>query len=131
MIGEFLAAWYGEGAAPFVRQYLDAITKKAVDTGHLYISNRPEANVYFGPTDIRRYDALWDKAEQAAAGNAFQLENVRRSRLSLRCYKANMLTCEFSPLNPGRLGESKRLFDDIVALGVTQLEEGRPISDAL
>ena len=128
IINEFLAGWYGEDAAPYVKQYLDATATKAITTGHLHISNRPESNTYFGPSDLKAYDKLWDKAEQAAAGDKFRLDNVRRSRLSLRCYKANMLVCEFSPLNLRRMDESKSLFHDMVMLGITQLEEGRGVS---
>jgi len=129
IINEFMAAYYGEGAAPFIKEYLDATAEKAMNTGHLHIFNRPDGNTYFSPSDLRAYDKLFDSAEAAAAGDPFRLDNVRRSRLSLRCYKANMLMGEFSPLNLKRLEESKKLFHDMVMLGITQMEEGTPISE--
>jgi len=125
MMREFMDAYYGAGAAPFVREYLDAITLKAINNHHIYMSGRPEDGVFFRRRDLRKYDALWDRAEANASSN--HLENVRRSRLSLRHYKANMLKCEFSPFNPNRLAENKKLFHDTVMLGVDRMKEGDPI----
>ncbi|MCL2508719.1 MAG: DUF4838 domain-containing protein [Oscillospiraceae bacterium] len=126
MMREFMDAYYGAGAAPYVREYLDAITLKAINTAHIYMSGRPEDGVYFSSSDLRKYDAIWDKAEKNAVQGE-QLDNVRRSRLSLRHYKANMMKCEFSLLNPKRLSVNKELFHDTVMLGVNRMKEGDPI----
>lgn len=126
---EFMNVYYGENAAPFVREYLDSITRIALDTSHLFIFGRPENNVYFNSANLKKFDALWDKAEQAAAGNQYQLDNVRRSRLSLRHYKANMVTGEFSILNPNRVAENKKLFHDSIMLGMNKFKESEPICE--
>jgi len=91
------------------------------------MSGRPEDGVFFSRRDLRKYDALWDAAEQAAANSPEQLDNVRRSRLSLRHYKANLMMCEFSLFNPKRLSVNKQLFHDTVMLGVDRMKEGDPI----
>ena len=127
LINEFMKAYYGEASAPYVKEYLDLISQKAINTAHLFIFGRPEQNVFYTPADYRQYDALWDKAEENAA-NAYQLDNVRRSRLSLRIHKANMVTGEFSLGNPCRLQENKKLFHDMIMLGIDKLREGEPIS---
>ena len=127
MINEFMNAYYSKASAPYVKEYLDLISQKAIDTAHLFIFGRPEQNVFYTPSDYKQYDALWDKAEKNAA-NKFQLDNVRRSRLSLRIHKANMVTGEFSLSNPDRLNENKKLFNDMIMLGVDKLKEGQTIT---
>lgn len=126
LIDAFMDAYYGEASAPFVRQYLDYISQKAINTSHLFIFGRPEQNLFFTPEDYRRCDAFFDKAE-AGAANKFQLDNVRRSRLSLRIHKANMVTCEFALSNPNRIAENKKLFNDMIMLGIDRLKEGEAI----
>jgi hypothetical protein len=122
LINEFMNAYYGKASAPYVKAYLDLISQKAINTSHLFIFGRPEENLYFTPSDYKQCDAFWDKAEENAA-NKYQLDNVRRSRLSLRIHKANMVTCEFSLSNPNRLQENKKLFNDMIMLGVDNLKD--------
>ncbi len=127
LIDEFNNAYYGEASAPFVKQYLDFTSQKAINTMHLFLFSRPEQNLFFTRADFEKCDALWDKAEEYAA-NKFQLDNVRRSRLSLRIHKANMVTCEFSLSNLNRLQENKKLFHDMIMLGIDKLREGETIT---
>ena len=94
---------------------------------HLFLFSRPEQNLFFTQADFKKCDALWDKAEKNAA-NKFQLDNVRRSGLSLRIHKANMVTAEFSLFNPNRLQENKKLFNDMIMLGIDKLREGETIT---
>jgi len=126
MINDFMAHYYGEAAAPFVKAYLDFITRRTIDTSHLYIFNRPEQNTYFTTADLEKCDAWWDEAEKLA-GSDWQLKNIQRSRLSLRHYKANMMKCEFSLWNPNRLAVNKQLFHDTIMLGINCVNEGEPI----
>jgi len=125
IIDEFLAAYYG-AAAPMIREYLDICTRKGIDNYHQSAFGRPEQWLYFKPSEVKKVDALWDKAEKAANGSAYQLANVKRSRISFRCYKANMMQGEFALTNPRRLQNSKQLFHDIVMSGINALG-GMPI----
>ena len=129
LIDEFLAGYYGEAAAPFIKEYIDTITSKTLKTSqHIYIFQWEYEGLYFTPGERKHIDALWDKAE-ANAGSAQQLANIRRSRLSWRTYKANLLVDEFSPLNlAGRLKENEKLYNDIVGSGITYMTLGGPIS---
>ncbi|MDR1629120.1 MAG: DUF4838 domain-containing protein [Oscillospiraceae bacterium] len=128
LMQEFMNAYYGEASAPYIKEYIDYISDKAVNTSHLFIFNRPEQNVYFSASECKKLDALWDKAEQNANDDT-QLENIRRSRLSLRHYKANMMVGEFSLLNPSRMSENKQLFHDSVMLGMRKFKETDPICE--
>jgi len=125
IIDEFMAAYYG-AAAPMIREYLDAITRKGMDTIHQSAFGRPEQWLYFRPAERRRIDKLFDSAEEITAGSPFHLANVKRTRISFRCYKANMLQDEFAMLNPSRLRSSKQLFHDIVMSGINAIG-GMPI----
>ncbi len=117
LMTEFMNAYYGEASAPFIREFLDYYTNKAIGTNHLGVFGRPEAFTYMNNSECKKMEALFDKAESAAA-NDEQLLNVIRTRLCLRLYKANMMLGEFSWGNPGRLAENKKLFYDCVKLGV-------------
>ena len=123
---DFMTAYYGAKAAPFLKEYLDIITRKTVKTSHLFCFNWHYQNTFLRLWDTLPMDRLWDKAEKAAE-NQWQLDNIRRSRLSLRVYKADMLVGEFFPLNPCRIAENKKLFSDILALDITRWSEFDPI----
>jgi len=125
IIDEFMAVYYGAGA-PMVREYLDICTRKGMDNYHQSAFGRPEQWLYFRTGERKKIDRLFDSAEQAAAGSPFHLANVRRTRISFRCYKANMLQGEFMLFNPCRLHNSKQLFHDIVMSGINAIG-GMPI----
>jgi len=119
---DFMKAYYGENAAPHIKKYIDSITRKTVATSHLFCFNWHYQNTFLRCWDTRPMDRLWDKAEKAAPAG-WQLDNVRRSRLQLRFYKACMLVDEFFPLRPCRVAENKKFFNDVVNLGVIQWDE--------
>jgi len=123
---DFMRAYYGPGAAPYIREYLDILTRKTVATSHLFDFNWHYQNTFLRSWDTRPMDRLWDKAEQAAE-TPERLDNVRRSRLQLRVYKSCMFVDEFFPLNPLRVEENKKLFYDAVHLGIRQWDEFNPI----
>jgi hypothetical protein len=123
---DFMRAYYGPGAAPHIREYLDVITRKTVATSHLFDFNWHYQNTFLRSWDTRPMDRLWDKAERAAE-TPERLDNVRRSRLQLRVYKCCMFVDEFFPLNPLRIEENKKLFYDAVHLGIRQWDEFNPI----
>jgi len=120
IIDEFMAAYYGAGA-PQIREYLDTITRKGIDTIHQSAFGRPEQWVYFRPLEWRKMDQVFDTAQERTADSPYHLANVKRTRISFRCYKANMMQGEFSFANPCRLTENKRLFHDIVMSGINAI----------
>lgn len=123
---DFIKAYYGEASAPFIKEYIDFMARKTMATAHLYIFNWPEENTLLTPIDISKLDALWNKAEKNA-GSQEQLDNVRRSRLQLRFYKANMFYGEYFFLNPLRIQAQKQLFNDTVALDVRHFSAFNPM----
>jgi len=118
IMDEFMDAYYGPGAAPYIKEFLDFYTNIAIGTSHISVFGRPEEFPYMNVFQCRKMDKLFDKAEQAAAGNRAQFLNVKRSRLGLRMYKANFMLLEFSWFNPCRLANNKALFKESVLLGL-------------
>jgi len=123
---DFMRAYYGEKAAPYIKEYIDMLVRKTVKTSHLFIFNWHYKNTFLRLWDTLPMDCLWDKAEKAAE-TPRQLDNIRRSRLSLRVYKADMLVGEFFILNPCRIKENKKLYQDMVDWGITHWGEYKPI----
>ena len=123
---DFMRAYYGEKAASYIKEYIDMLVRKTVKTSHLFIFNWHYQNTFLRIWDTLPMDRLWDKAEKAAE-NQWQLDNIRRSRLSLRVYKADMLVGEFFPLNPCRIAENKKLYQDVLDLGLTYWGEYDPV----
>jgi len=115
---DFMKAFYGEEAAKYLKEYLDFITKKTVETAHLYCFTWPDEGMYMTAAETKKMDALWDKAEAASAGNAFQLDNIQRARLQLRLYKACWLQHEFALKNLNRKAENQKLVEDILSHGI-------------
>ena len=124
---DFMKAYYGENSAQYIKQFLDKITNKTVKADHLFIFDWHYQGSYYTAKERRLMDSYWNSAEKNA-GTPEQLANIQRSRLCYRHYKATILLDEFSVLNINRLKENEKLYNDIVAMGITRLSEGRPIT---
>ncbi len=123
LIDEFLDAYYGTASAPYVKQFIELYSHRAIDTTHLFISQRVEENLYFSSKDLEKIDEMWDKAEELA-DTPENLRHVRQGRIQVRAYKANIMRGEFSLLNPKRVDENKKLFEDCVLLGMRSFDGG-------
>lgn len=112
---DFMKAYYGEEAAKNIKEYIDTATAKIAATGHAFCFDWHYQIGYFTIKEMARFDTLWDNAETAAKNNPEQLARIKRSRLQLRYYKANLFMKEFNMLNPWRGKENEKLYDDLVA----------------
>lgn len=75
---------------------------------------------------LAEYDALWENAI-AEAETEWQKENVKRSQICWRYWKANIKRGEFSALNEcKRIEENKKLYEDMVHFGISTLMIGNP-----
>lgn len=75
---------------------------------------------------LQEYDALWENAI-AEAQTEWQRENVKRSQICWRYWKANMKKGEFSALNEcKRRAENEKLYNDMVYFGISTLMIGNP-----
>jgi len=70
---------------------------------------------------LKEYDALWENAIAQAEAD-WQKENVKRSQICWRYWKANMKKGEFSSFNEcNRREENEKLYNDMVHFGITTL----------
>ncbi|MBO9729972.1 MAG: DUF4838 domain-containing protein [Chitinophaga sp.] len=138
----FLKGYYGP-AAPFIGQYLDALSNAVKSTrSTLDIYGNPIFNArdYLSPSLIDQYSTLLDKAEAAAGDQTPYLQHVYQTRLFLeyvvlqqsRFYgneKYGYLQADGSvvPKWPARVN---RFVEQCKAAGVTELSEGGLSPDA-
>ncbi len=125
---DFMNAYYGSSAAKYIKEYIDRATHKIANTTHAFCFDWHYQIGYFNVNEISYFDKLWDSAE-AVTTNETQLENVKRSRLQLRYYKANLFLDEFSLFNPMRVKENEKLYDDLVADGITRVTAFSPMPE--
>ena len=72
---------------------------------------------------IEEFDTLWENAINEAQTD-WQKENVRRSEICWRYWKANKKKGEFSVLKGNRIEENERLYNDMVDFGISTLMIG-------
>ena len=116
LLEEFMDAYYGADAAPYIREFLDYYTNKTMATNHLGVFGRPEAFTYLNIFECKKLEKLFDQAEAAATGD--RLLHVKQTRLCLKLYEANMMLGDYSWFNPCRLANNKALFHECVMLGM-------------
>ena len=126
---EFLEAYYGKDSAEYIRAFIDKICAKAAATEHLFIFDWHYQGMYFNYSERKYLNSLWESAKNSASTEE-ELDNIKRSELCWRHYKANLFNDEFSLLNPGRIRENELLYNDILDHGITRLTEHRLIKDS-
>jgi hypothetical protein len=80
---DFLDGYYGK-AGPLVRKYIEALGGALMRTGarlDIYEPPAVHAEDYLSAVDVAAYNALFDKAEAAVAGDPDHLARVRTARL--------------------------------------------------
>jgi hypothetical protein len=82
LIREFLEGYYGPEAAPHIEKYL-GMMREASAGQNLTCFARTEMP-FFNIKTLRAAEELWNKAENAAAGNEEALERIRLARLPVR-----------------------------------------------
>ncbi len=128
----FLQAYYGDGWQ-YIRKYIDVTTEKTGNNNlHINIGTEMDdrALLNLKPNEIEYINNLWAKAKEKAQDKT-HLDNVRRSELSWRYWKANNRFSEYSIVgNPiGWYGENKKLYADFKEFGVKRIREARLMSE--
>ncbi|MBQ7638149.1 MAG: DUF4838 domain-containing protein [Clostridia bacterium] len=122
-VNGFLEAYYGPGWKS-IKKILGIFTENAgTEDGHLEIYYGPEQSLQLSDRQIREIDDLWKNALSQAETKE-QRDNVIRSKISWRFWKAGMNKGEYSLLNPARYNEKEQLFRDLKAHGVSTISEG-------
>jgi len=116
---EFMEYYYGDAAEPLM-EYLDLICD-TVERENIHVGfNDNPTHKYLSEDMLEKYNALFDKAAAAVAGDALRLFRVEKNRLSIRWValkRKTMLRGEFDP------EEINRFFADWRAFGLSRIEE--------
>lgn len=77
--------------------------------------------LYINDKTLKEYDELWENAI-AAAETDWQKENVKRSQICWRYWKANQKRGEFSALNESkRIAENEKFYNDLLHFNISSL----------
>ncbi len=117
---------YGPGGC-YIREFIDTITEHAVtDSKHLSIYQSAESTLYnMTDEDVEKCNELWEKAKAAAETDG-QLQQIRRSELSWRYWKAANKRGEFSRKQFPYIwmSEGEKLHNDLKEMDAVLFSEG-------
>ncbi len=111
---DFLKAYYGEAAAPYIREILDEQTAQIKKTAHAFDFDWHYQSGFYPASVIMKLNRLWDKALNADVTDE-QMFNIEVANLSWEYFKANQFIGEYSFLNPFRLKANEELYDEMIA----------------
>ena len=114
---EFLRAYYGDAAAPYIREILDIQTAQIRATAHAFDFDWHYQSGFYPPLTAAKLDRLWKQA-LASPVTPEQLFRVEKANLSWEYYKANLFMGKYTILNPLRHRENEKLYDAFLAHGV-------------
>ena len=116
---EFMEYYYG-AAADALNEYLDLLCD-TVERENIHVGfNDNPTHPHFREELLERYNALFDRAAAAVAGDPLRLYRVEKNRLSIRWValkRKTMLREEFDP------EEINKFFEDWRAFGLSRIEE--------
>ncbi len=119
-INDFMKEYYGEEAAPYIKEILDIQTAQIRATAHAFDFDWHYQSGYYPIHTMMKLDMLWEKALNAE-GNESQKANVEIANLSWEFFKANQMQGEYFFLNPMRLKEQEWLYDKYDEHGIDRL----------
>ena len=116
-MNDFLRAYYGEAAAPYLREILDIQTAQIRATAHAFDFDWHYQSGFYPAHTVLKLDLLWKKALEAEATEE-QRFRTETANLSWEYYKANLFIGKYSFLSPLRLQANEALYDAFAAHGI-------------
>ncbi|MBR3767323.1 MAG: DUF4838 domain-containing protein [Clostridia bacterium] len=117
---DFLSAYYGEAAAPYIKEIIDIQTAQIKATAHAFDFDWHYQSGYYPIHTMLQLDILWNKALNADITEE-QLNNVEIANLSWEFFKANQMQLEYFFLNPLRMVEQEWLYDEFKEHGIDRV----------
>ena len=111
---DFLKAYYGEEAAPYIKEIIDIQTAQVKATAHAFDFDWHYQSGFYPFYTVMKLDSLWKKAMSADITEE-QLFRVEVANLSWEYFKANQFIGKYSFLNPMRQKANEELYDAFVA----------------
>ena len=125
-IDDFLQGYYGEDAAPYLREALDLQTAAMRETAHAFDFDWHYQAGYVPPLTAAKIDRLWDAALHADITDEERFR-VETADLSWEYYKANLLMGKYSIANPLRMKENEKLYDAFTAHNIHRVSSFKVI----
>ena len=119
-MNDFLKAYYGEAAAPFIKEIIDVQTAQVKATAHAFDFDWHYQSGFYPFYTVNRLNSLWKKALSADITKE-QLFNVEVANLSWEYFKANQYIGKYSFLNPNRQKANEELYDAFKAHGISRV----------
>ncbi len=119
-MNDFLKAFYGEEAAPYIKEYIDLQTAQTKATAHAFDFDWHYQAGFCSPYTVAKSDLLFELALNSDVTEE-QKFNIEVAELSWRYYKSNLFMGEYIFLNPFRLKENEKLYDDFKAHGLDRV----------
>ena len=119
-INDFMKEYYGEEAAPYIKEILDIQTAQIRATAHAFDFDWHYQSGYYPIHTMIKLDLLWEKALKAEGSEA-QHDNVEIANLSWEFFKANQMQGEYFFLNPLRMKEQEWLYDKFKEHGIDRV----------
>ncbi|MBP3330784.1 MAG: DUF4838 domain-containing protein [Clostridia bacterium] len=117
---DFMNFYYGEDAAPYIKEILDIQTGQIKATAHSFDFDWHYQSGYYTIPQIAKLDNLWKKACNADITDE-QRFRVETDSLSWEFFKANQFLGEYFFLNPLRMQAQEELYDELMAHGITKV----------
>ncbi|MBR2876006.1 MAG: DUF4838 domain-containing protein [Clostridia bacterium] len=117
---DFLKAYYGEAAAPYIKEILDIQTAQTRASAHAFDFDWHYQAGFYPLEKVEELDELWEKALTSEITEE-QLYNVETASLSWEYFKANQFLGEYSILNLVRHKRIEELYDNLLAHGIDEV----------
>ena len=117
---DFMNFYYGEDAAPYIKEILDIQAGQIKATAHAFDFDWHYQSGYYTIPQISKLDSLWEKACNADITDE-QRFRVEKDGLSWEFFKANQFLGEYFFLNPLRTQAQEKLYDELIAHGITRV----------
>ena len=113
-MNDFLKAYYGEDAAPYIKEIIDIQTAQVKATAHAFDFDWHYQSGFYPFYTVNRLNRLWDKALNADVTDEQRFE-IEVANLSWEYFKANQYIGKYSFLNPMRQKANEELYDAFIA----------------
>ena len=117
---DFIKAYYGEAAAPYIKQIIDIQTAQTKASAHAFDFDWHYQAGFYPMNVAVALDGLWEKALSADITDE-QLFNVETANLSWEYFKANQFLDKYTILNPFRHKRIEELYDSMIEHGITEV----------
>ncbi|MBR5428398.1 MAG: DUF4838 domain-containing protein, partial [Clostridia bacterium] len=119
-MNDFLSAYYGADAAPYIKEILDIQTSQIRATAHAFDFDWHYQSGYYPPLTVHKLDGLWEKALSVEISDEERFR-VETADLSWEYFKANLFLGKYSLANPLRMQENEALYDAFKVHGINRV----------